>query len=199
MSFHFSQRVHAPRPQSSYPTIIEVIHHYLAYGVPNSHIHPVFALIYSIELFIIWHIMEKTTQPSTKQQGKLTASDEAMEQRATVSVKSMSYKPVLTDMQFTVVNDISPSLEADSGPKFSSQDDDWEIVPTGMQDGGRFPQVKRSGEAPSETYKTIMHFDFTIGWGEWKHTLYSIRHSSPGDEPEQQLSEQGTKEKDRRL
>ncbi|KAH8178747.1 hypothetical protein LIA77_00266 [Sarocladium implicatum] len=55
---------------------------------------------------------------------------------------------------------------AENRPKEATGDepkDDWVVVPEGMQNGGIEPSKSSSGYSG--------HWDLTLGWGKWKHTL----------------------------
>jgi hypothetical protein len=62
----------------------------------------------------------------------------------------------------------------------TSHDDDWEIVPEGMQDGGRLrpqqhqQQHEYDHEHQHEHIIFRKQFDINLGWGDWKHKLMSV-------------------------
>lgn len=71
-----------------------------------------------------------------------------------------------------------------------NEDKEWEVV--GDDDSSSIPQ---NG--------TNMHFDMTLGWGRWKHTLYSVDYNKThqpvnngGDDDNQENDEDDEDEND---
>lgn len=70
------------------------------------------------------------------------------------------------------------------------QEEGWEIVPRGMQDGGRFPQIRAPAE--QETCGGGGHFEINALWRgreykiyslDWKHTHHCEEQRAVADEP----------------
>ena len=57
----------------------------------------------------------------------------------------------------------APHLHRSNGDNIN-EDKEWEVV--GSDDGSSEPKNE-----------TNMHFDMTLGWGRWKHTLYSVDYN----------------------
>lgn len=61
--------------------------------------------------------------------------------------------------------------ETESSSRVPDHDEDWEVVAKQEVDG-------RSAAPDSSS---SMHFDVTLGWGRWKHTLFSFDYTQSSE------------------